>query len=48
MQLLSAYLITQTLSASIFSKMQEPEIAPSQLQKLMMIAETNPGKFKGL
>jgi uncharacterized protein YdiU (UPF0061 family) len=41
LQAFSAYLVTQTLAAPIFSKMHEPEIAPGQLQKLMMIAETN-------
>ena len=48
LQAFSAYLVTQTLAAPIFSKMHEPEIAPGQLQKLMMIAETNPGKYKDI
>lgn len=48
LQAFSAYLVTQTLAAPIFSKMHEPEIAPGQLQKLMMSAETNPGKYKDI
>lgn len=48
LQAFSAYLLTQALAAPIFSKMHEPEIAVGQLQKLMMIAETNPGKWHKL